>query len=229
MFVSWLTVAAPNAHQISKANSLRPAPTLRLPLLIPCYAEMALEAEAAAAGAAAGLLLRLVQGWAAWGGGGGSGMGGGGHSGARGLANGGGGWLTAGFFFLLFFLGGGPPRAVGPGGFWWLRLQRHPASPLPSDGLSSTYAASRWQIGGFWNFRASCWGLPAASTVVASEPRGGGPMRVVLPSGAVAGGPAVPAGGLAGLVLGLAVRDALLADSGGAVGVPGAMRAAPRP
>ena len=63
MFVSWLV-----------SRWLRPAPTtcskpascdqrpLRLPLLIPCYAEMALEAEAAAAGVAAGLLLRLVQG-----------------------------------------------------------------------------------------------------------------------------------------------------------------------
>ena len=214
-----VTVAAPRAHHIVKASSLRPAPTTA------SSSDSLLRGDSLGGGSGGGwcgLLLRLVQGWAAWGGGGGSGMGGGGHSGARGLANGGGGWLTAGL--------GGPPRAVGPGGFWWLRLQRHPASPLPSDGLSSTYAASRWQIGGFWNFRASCWGLPAASTVVASEPRGGGPMRVVLPSGAVAGGPAVPAGGLAGLVLGLAVRDALLADSGGgAVGVPGAMRAVPRP
>ena len=105
-----VTVAAPKAHQIFTTNSLRPAPTTA------SSSDSLLRGDSLGGGSGGGwcgLLLRLVQGWAAWGGGGGSGMGGDGHSGASGLANGGGGWLTAGLGGVLLALWG----LVGFGGF----------------------------------------------------------------------------------------------------------------
>ena len=110
-----VTVVAPSAHTLFKASSLRPAPTTA------SSSDSLLRGDSLGGGSGGGwcgLLLRLVQGWAAWGGGGGSGMGGGGHSGARGLANGGGGWLTAVFL-------GGSSRC----GAWWVLVASPAAAP----------------------------------------------------------------------------------------------------